>query len=346
MKSFFRSFTALCTLLAGAPCALADGGVINIDVSVKFIQNSNGNDPFAATGGTHHFNSDADVQTEIDRGNTALRNTFRGYRLNLVETLRIKPTKPAAETDLNYWYTLDARSNRAVFEAAAKASKTVWKWHESAINIYINDSGSGQCSFVGHGESISLGVTIYANGTTVHEIGHFFNLSHTHSGDPLSVPVPFTSADLSDGDSLTETRTDHAKASADQLSQVVYGQNYSALNATQKADIDTVFENVMSYHNENELLEQQMNIWTDTANDNVRHKYVRGTTRFVDSSVASSGFGTSSSPIKVLGIAVTAASTSERDILLLRPGTYTATTISKPLVLRATRTGPATIQHP
>ena len=131
------SLGALLFFLSIANSLWADGGVININVSVKFIQSSTGADP-NGSGGAHNFNSDADVRAEIDTGNEVLRQTFRGYRLNLVEIVRIKPTKPAAESDANYWHTLDARSNRSVFEAAAKADKTTWKWHESAINIYIN----------------------------------------------------------------------------------------------------------------------------------------------------------------------------------------------------------------
>ncbi|MCX6878926.1 MAG: hypothetical protein NTW21_34720 [Verrucomicrobia bacterium] len=69
-------------------------------------------------------------------------------------------------------------------------------------------------------------------------------------------------------------------------------------------------------------------------------------TRFVDWSVASSGTGTSSSPLKALATAITIANPGGNDILLLRPGTYTAATISKPLTIRATRYGVAQIQKP
>ncbi len=346
--TFLLWLVATCVLVSGLRTARADGGVIYIDVSVKFIRDSNGNDP-NGSGGAHNFNSDADVQTEIDHGNEVLRRTFRGYRLRVVELARIQPPKPSGETDPDYWFTLDARSNSNVFEAAAKADKTTWKWHESAINIYINDTGSGQCAFVPE-ECISLGVTIFSVGTLVHELGHFFNLNHTHAGDPPSIPSPFTFDDLTDGDGLAETRTDHAKASADQLSQLLYGKAYAALSAAQKADLDTAYENVMSYHEENELLEGQMDKWTDTANLPARQKYMVGRTWFVDAADPDNHHdGSLADPYKDLVDATISADGTRQDIILLRPGTYTAPSsgiISKPMILRATRKGPATVTKP
>ena len=49
----------------------------------------------------------------------------------------------------NTWYILPARAKRAVIEAAALANQAAWRWSGNAINIYVNNSSSGQCSFVG-----------------------------------------------------------------------------------------------------------------------------------------------------------------------------------------------------
>ena len=71
-----------------------------------------------------------------------------------------------------------------------------------------------------------------------------------------------------------------------------------------------------------------------------------GFTRFVQASAGTGGTGTSVAPYNLLSTAITNASTVEKDILMLRPGTYTAATLNKPMTIRATRNGPAIIQKP
>lgn len=343
----FRSLHSLLAgllLLAVAPSLRAD---IKVRLSVKFIHDNDatGSPPAASNIGTQ-----TGFAAEVVRGNAVLAATGRGYTLEVVEYLPIQPPAPANQP-ADYWFNLPARSNKQTIENAALAATAVWRWHPSAINIYVNNSASGQCSFVGGGSSIALGSTI-GIGTVLHEIGHFFNLAHTHAGDYADQPNPasgiFTAADLHDGDGFAETANDNPNiGNHDQLSGALFGHNYNAATAAEKATVDSAYENVMSYHNENTLLSVQSDYSTLFAN-NQRNGVCNGKTWFLatDGSTLASGTG-AALPLATISAGLSHVATPN-DILLLRAGSYSAPpggTISTPCTLRATR-GSVTIHTP
>lgn len=310
-----RTSVALLVLLCSIAQLRAD---ITVRLSVKFILDNNGAFPPGTIGTNPGF------QAEVDRGNVILAATGRGFQLQVVEYLAIRPAAPVGQPE-GYWFSLDARNNRATFEAAALADKTIWQWNENALNIHVNGSGSGQCSFVGSGLSISLGDDIGA-GTVLHEIGHFFNLRHTHVGDNPDNPNPpvFTEADLADGDGLTETANDNPNITTkDQLCGALFNTTYSAATPQQRAVVDSTFENVMSYHNENILLPVQMDIWGRSANG-PRLFVCNGRTWFVAIGGADGNPGNSAeAPFATISRALMSIGTTN-DIILARSGTYNA----------------------
>jgi hypothetical protein len=347
MNTLFNFRTAavfLCLLTASLATARAD---ITVQVSVKFIHN---NDP-ANTRPSGGIGTVAGFGAEITYGNAVLDATGRGYSLNVVEYLDIQPPPPAGQSS-GYWYTLAARANRQTIESAALAAQAVWRWNPNAINIYVNNSSSGQCSFVGTGSSISLGGTV-STGTVVHEIGHIFNLAHTHAGDYTTNNNPpsgvFVASDLQDGDSLVETANDNPNISTnDQLSQALFGVPYNQPAAppnapfatpAQRAVVDSAFQNVMSYHTEAVLLSVQMDLWTLNANG-ARLPFCNGRTWFVANGGNDGAAGNAATlPLATVSSGVSHVS-SDTDIVLLRNGSYAAPvggTISKPCTLRATR---------
>jgi hypothetical protein len=318
---------------------------ITVRVSVKFILKPDGTRPAAGSIGTT-----AGFDAEITRGNLILAATGRGYRLQVVEYLDIRPPVPGGQPS-DYWYNLDARSNRAFIEGAATGDQATWRWNANSINIYVNNSSSGQCSFVGTGGAITLGNDI-GTGTVLHEVGHFFNLQHTHAGDYGDNPntPPYAASDLRDGDGLAETANDNPNISNhDQLSQALFGHVYSAATTGEKSVVDSAYENVMSYHNENTLLSDQMDIWTSNASS-ARRGFCTGRTWLVDrnngclfhdGSMSCSFFSGAYSVVRD-GV----SSAQSGDIVLIRPGNYNEPmTINKAVTLRSTR-GSATIGLP
>jgi len=215
----------------------------------------------------------------------------------------------------------------------------------SSINIYVNNSDSGRCSFPGNGSVITLGRRIFARGTVTHEVGHFVNLRHTHVGDSNGMVDNW-----GDGDGLAETLPDEPDASLAQINA-----HHSSEPAQLRNDL---FNNVMSYHMERELLPVQMDILAATANIR-RANFVSGRTIFVDPDGSNSppwwdiyhgltGWGVFRA-WRTIGRAlmeIDPLETQPRDILLIWPGSYDEQlTIQEPVTLRAAE-GAVTIGVP
>jgi hypothetical protein len=335
-----KAFLLLCAL-CGALISSADAG-IDIRISVKFIYGPGAMPPVTVPGGGNiDLSSSTAFDAEIAHGNRVLDATGRACRLRVIEYINIQPPDPADQF-AGFWYNLDARNNRRVFEQAALASPGVWAWNgNGALNIYVNNSSSGSCSFIGTGDSISLGATIFTQGTVLHEIGHFFDLSHTHSFTP---GPPVNECVFGDGDGLAETLPDNGCfTTMDQLSQANYGMNYAQLNAAQRQAVDDTWFNVMSYHVEARLLPIQMDYWCANANG-ARHSICGGFTWFV----ATNGldpFSNGLSPGQAFATVPWALAhvSSANDVILLRGGNYAApATITTPCTLTASY-GPVTL---
>ena len=316
---------------------------IEVWLSVKFILRANdGARP--ATGSPIDVSTASAFNDEVDWGNQVLNDTGRGFKLRVVEYIDIRPPVPPGQAS-DYWYNLPARSNRQTIETAAVADTATWRWHSGAINLYVNNSGSGACSFIGAGSSIALGASLATQGTLIHEIGHFFNLQHTHAGDPTCpVSPPIT---VADGDNLPETILDHNCLTRDQLSQSNYtGRTFAELTPAEQAFVNSSWLNVMSYHVEQVLLPVQMDIWTTNAN-NARLFACLGRTWFVApfGSDANDGAGPSTPFANI-----TRAQDSlegVNDVILLESGTYSAPVapLNKTTTFCAAH-GPVTIVKP
>ena len=259
----------------------------------------------------------------------------------------------SASFPADHWYNLPARAARQYLETTALAAQTVWRWNPNAINIYVNNSSSGQCTFVGTGGAITLGSTV-GTGTVLHEIGHFFDLFHTHDGDYADQPgfnnpaFVYQSSHLTNGDGLAETANDNPNISTrDQLSIALYGKPYFQpaappnapfADATQRAAVDSAFLNVMSYHAEDVLLPDQMDKWTLNANG-LRLQFCTGRTWFLANGGNDGGPGsTATQPLATVAGAL-GRTLTVNDVLLLRAGNYTApaTQMTTPCTLHATR---------
>ncbi|MEM7232131.1 MAG: hypothetical protein AAF517_08160, partial [Planctomycetota bacterium] len=213
----------------------------------------------------------------------------------------------------------------------------------NAINIYVNNSESGQCALVGNGSLISMGSSIFERGTVLHEIGHFFDLRHTHVDTNCS-----TADTVADGDGLAATIPDHGcrTVGRDKLSELNFGvMTYAALSEDEKAQVDSSFLNVMSYHEEEVLLAEQMDIWALNAND-TRAAVCNGRTWFVSPVGSDQNSGIDASfPLRTIPTTLSKVR-SQNDVILLNGGRYSpqnGITLRVPCTLRATH-GTATIR--
>ncbi len=336
---------ALLLLLSGGSHLRAE---IAVRLSVKFILKPDGTRP-AGDGLNIDISTPTGFNAEITKGNQVLAATGRGCGLQVTYE-DIRPPVPNG-TASEYWFNLDARANRATIEAAALADQTTWSWSADSINIYVNNSASGQCSFPGQGSSISLGGTIFTAGTVVHEVGHFFDLRHTHTGDPKCTDgPPFL---VGDGDALDVTIEDHrCLLDRDSLSRSNFqGKVFSALTAEEQARVNTSWLNVMSYHQEDQFLSEQMDIWGRHANAGRRFA-CSGRTWFVAVGGNDDASGADAdSPLATVSTAlskVISPDGSRNDVILLRSGNYNSPPggmINTPCTLSATR-GAVSIRRP
>jgi hypothetical protein len=343
-------------------CADEDS-IIKIRLSYKIILNpKNLSRPSLSTQVGEKVRDEM-IQEAVEEMNALLASTWRGYRVELHEIQEIG-SLGGSYPDPSHWFDIDFveedKQNQLMnqMETAIKASPARYAWREDVINIYVNQATSGAKWKVR--DLIVVGPdSVSAGWVQLHEIGHYFDLRHTH-GD-LGVALRGQSGEgytTPGDDKVDDTIKDLPVWNRDEIAKHNFSAKYERLDSEQKALVDDVAENIMSYHflkpvraNLQRLTEEQLDRWTDTTLDFYRQKVRDGRTWFVDlqtpGNQGTSSYpyaGTSSYPYDSVNLAVTAANSSGGDIILLRPGTYNeAVTISKPVTLRATRKGPASI---
>ncbi|HXG49573.1 MAG TPA: hypothetical protein VNO52_18265 [Methylomirabilota bacterium] len=293
---------SLCLALAGATLALIPTpirAVVEWRVSVKFILGPSGQMPTSSGGfGTNGvaLTSAAAVRANIDVANRLLANWARGYQIRLTEVTNVNV--------LSSWFNTPARNeaNRDQLETLVLANKSACRWRDDAINIYINNTQSGICSFPDADNSdqiIFVGSDAYDT-LLLHEIGHFFNVHHTHDGEfalnangtPCTNNCACAQQFVGFLDGAADTIGDNQCMSRDQISIANYNQPFASLDATKQAAVQRVWRNLMSYHSgsgEGQILDvltpDQCDIATDAANG-PRAFVTTGKNWFVDRSSA------------------------------------------------------------
>jgi len=312
-------------------------GQLEWRVSVKFITTNNGIMPMNGGWGTDLTNEQA-VINNINFANQILDKHGRGYRLRLTEIRRV--------IGWENFYDLPARNsgNKNALESAAKSNPAEFFWRDDAINVYINNTRSGICSIPPFGgDAIFIGSQAYDT-LMLHEIGHFFDLFHTHNGESGCVDNCGCGETLEagDDDSVDDTLPDHECYSREQIAARSPGAT--------DLQIDNVWFNIMSYHPSlDRFTSSQLDRATDASNA-ARNQVATGRSWFVDRNAgcfAPNGHSHChglAGPFPNIAGGVNAANPG--GIVLIRPGNYNEPqTITKAVTFRATR-GTAVIGKP
>lgn len=330
------------------------GAQIDIRLSVKAVLNP-------ATGNRQPGVSDLTFSNTVAVMNSMLAGSQRGYRLQWLGNALINVgglnqfnTGPSQYYDVDFVNDEDGDVLKDQFEANAIANPATYGWDSTAVNIYVVRFGGANwnvCSFPGEQIILVNGVLGYSNPSTVlHEIGHYFNLSHTFLGrqnlnaNGTACTNGCNCAQFIGGgnDACADTILDHdCWDSQNDIALGNYGLSYPNLNASQTLNVDNMWWNLMSYHNRQHATDRftpdQLDRWTDSANSD-RPSVRTGRTRFVATTGNdTTGDGSSGNRFRTLTRGVAVANDPD-DIVLLRTGTYTEPqTITKALTLRATR---------
>lgn len=325
VRILFLYFVIVITSLALTGVASAH---VPVRISIKFILDVNGNRP--ATG---NLNTDEEILAEYKSAIDTLGGLNSELTVEKIEFVDL--------AGLSQWYSASAATTgpRDAIRTAAIADPATYHWRTDAINIYITGGQSSAISDFPPTNNVILMNQWCGNTPScmLHEMGHSMNLMHTH--EPCC-----------GGDGCTDTIADNSVWTKDQLASNNYGCLYANCNATQKAAVDMVFNNVMSYHvSEPQLLLspcQMDRISTQTYSD--RGWLLSKTPIYVDKSksvpVPTGSFG---SPYTSLQSALTAGGLANK-VLVIEQGAYSTSqqVINYNNLEIVTRSRPSTISYP
>lgn len=294
---------ALFSLLLGmAPAAMAQAP---LRVSIKFILNASGNRP--ATGG---LNTDEEINTELDEGNGILEENMTEFQLDVIEFVDL--------SGLSAYYSYGSNAtDRDNLRTAAMNDPTTFHWRTDAVNIYINGgTGSAISRFPPDNDIILMNQNCGNTPSCIlHELGHTMNLMHTHESC------------CTNQDECTDTIADNDAWTKDQVSQNNFGATYNNLSASQKRQVDLVWNNIMSYHtNEPQrlLTPCQMNR-VSTQNYADRNTHLGKIPVYVNSGYSgATSNGAFTTPYKTLQDALNAGGLTNR-VMVLQGGGYSMT---------------------
>lgn len=225
-----KIFIALALVLISTA---TEAAYVPVRVSIKFIVDSSGNRPT-----TGRLNTDDEITAEFNEGVAILRENMSEFTLVNIEGGIVDLT------GVSQWYTTTVASpnggtNRDALRDAAIADPATYLWRDDAINIYINAGTSSAISDFPPTNNIILmnQGCINTPSCILHELGHSLHLYHTHE-----------TAGSDGGDECSDTITDNQSWSKDQVANNNYGCLYANCTIAQKAAVDLVYNDIMSYH--------------------------------------------------------------------------------------------------
>lgn len=202
---------------------------LSVRVSIKVFLDENGNSP-----STYDPTTYDGIHAQIDRANFALALNGSELRVEIVEIVEI------VDYD-GLWFNLD-RMDVELLRTTAIFNPSPFAWRNDAINVYFNGfPGGGIALYPPKNDMFLLGQNI-TDDAFIHELGHTFNLFHTH-----------------DNDHCDDTLVDNtAWKTKDAIAIGNYSLPYDSLVQAKKDLVDMLFSNIMSYRDGNVLTPCQM----------------------------------------------------------------------------------------
>jgi hypothetical protein len=191
------------------------------------------------------------------------------------------------------------------------ANPTTYHWRNDAVNVYITAADdSARADFPPNNNIIIVCQGSHAT-TIAHEVGHILNLYHTQET-------------CCGGDGCSDTLMDNASWSADDIARNNFGVAYNLLNSNQRAQVDMVWWNVMSYHNVDDrftLSSCQMDRESTEAYTD-RNRLLSKSPVYLDPAYGGSHSGSFTQPYQTIQQAINAGALYGR-VMVLKQGTYT-----------------------
>lgn len=185
------------------------------------------------------FDTDSEIKEAIDLANRVLRRLDNRWELSLAEIIDVP--------GISQWFNIKS-DEKEKLEKAAKQNKSLYKWRDDHLNIYLSNGTWGGISSFPKDEIIVISQSILGGGIGwLHEIGHYLDLRHTHESDDKVI------------DTRTDSNPDDAMDSAKKLIQAKHKENMykkaKKENWSEK-EISSILYNVMSYHYEESSAER------------------------------------------------------------------------------------------
>ena len=289
------------------------------------------------------------VSNNVHWINVQLADNGSPYQIELIEVMAVSGMEDFYDREV------DATS-RDEMQANATEDPDLYAWRDDAINVYIlgtmSGTYAGYCSISSNNHAILLRADSSVS-TFFHELGHFFDLRHTHVGSNYRAAdgceAPY---EAGGGDLCEDTLPDHPCFDRDGIAENYYlGLPYGDLLSDQQQLVDNTWFNLMSYHHEGTLITSDQWERVEVASNEWRNHVVGRRHWFVDlentcttpngsrrcaytsfdlNGVLRNGGG----PFPTVGEGLDAAEAG--DLLRIRTGSYQETlTISQSITLRA-----------
>ena len=237
-----------------------DAQELEVRVSIKIALDKEGNRLQEQDGWLYE---NARIERFFDLANEILATNGTNWRLRIVEIVELSA--------LADWFgPVDAFQARDAIEAEALRNPELYGWRFDALNLFIVNETHDAIGVCSSPTSNGAKHTIVAPNVWVpemeftpeqfefdwavffiHEIGHFFNLCHTH-GCCCNVVCedavdPARWSPRGD-DGLADTLPDLDCWGTNEVAQWSFSRDYGSLEDADKEQVDRTFLNIMSYH--------------------------------------------------------------------------------------------------